>query len=114
MPGDGAGLQGTVARPRLLALLDEGAQRRLVTVVADAGFGKSTLLGSWAAGRPCAWHTVRAEDRSLAAMVTALLEALRRQVPALSAVLAAELQGPRGPDADAEQETRALAYAAVL
>ena len=43
-----------------------------------------------------------------------LLESLRRQVPALSEVLAAELQGPRGPDADAEQETRALAYAAVL
>ena len=114
MPGDGATTQGTVARPRLLALLDEGAQRRLMTVVADAGFGKSTLLGSWAAGRPCAWHTVRVEDRSLAGMVTALVEALRRQVPALSAVLAAELQGPRGPDADAEQETRALAYAAVL
>ncbi|TDO47167.1 ATP/maltotriose-dependent transcriptional regulator MalT [Kribbella sp. VKM Ac-2527] len=107
-------VQGTVARPRLTALLDEGAQRRLLTIVADAGFGKSTLLGSWVADRPCAWHTVRSEDRSLAAMVSGLVEAVRRQVPALSAVLAAELQGPRGPDADAEQETRALAYAAVL
>lgn len=112
--GDPASAQGTVARPRLAGLLDEGARRRLVTVVADAGFGKSTLLGSWAAQRPCAWYTVRAEDRSLAAMVTGLVEALRRQVPALSDVLAAELQGPRGPDADAEQGTRALAYAAVL
>lgn len=107
-------MQGTVARPRLTQLLDEGARRRLLTVVADAGFGKSTLLGSWAAERPCAWYTVRAEDRSLAAMVTGLVEALRRQVPALSTVLAAELQGPRGPDADAEQGTRALAYAALL
>jgi ATP/maltotriose-dependent transcriptional regulator MalT/DNA-binding SARP family transcriptional activator len=107
-------MQGTVGRPRLTKLLSEGARRRLLTVVADAGFGKSTLLGSWAAERPCAWYTVRAEDRSLAAMVTGLVEALRRQVPALSAVLAAELQGPRGPDADAEQSTRALAYAALL
>ncbi|ADB31189.1 transcriptional activator domain protein [Kribbella flavida DSM 17836] len=106
--------QGTVARPRLTALLEEGVQRRLLTVVADAGFGKSTLLGSWAAERPCAWYTVRAEDRSLAAVVSGLVESLRRQVPALSTVLTAELQGPRGPDADAEQETRALAYAAVL
>ena len=111
---EGTVAQGTVARPRLAGLLDEGARRRLLTVVADAGFGKSTLLGSWAAQRPCAWYTVRAEDRSLAAMVTGLVEALRRQVPALSDVLAAELQGPRGPDADAEQSTRALAYAAVL
>jgi ATP/maltotriose-dependent transcriptional regulator MalT/DNA-binding SARP family transcriptional activator len=114
MPGDGAPAQGTVDRPRLTALLDEGAQRRLLTVVADAGFGKSTLLGSWAAKRPCAWYTVRAEDRSLAAMVSGLVEAVRRQVPALSAILAAELHGPRGPDADAEQDTRALAYAGVL
>ncbi|NEA37421.1 tetratricopeptide repeat protein [Streptomyces sp. SID13031] len=107
-------MQGTVARPRLTKLLGEGSRRRLLTVVADAGFGKSTLLSSWAAEWPCAWYTVRAEDRSLAAMVTGLVDALHRQVPALSAVLAAELQGPRGPDADAEQGTRALAYAALL
>jgi ATP/maltotriose-dependent transcriptional regulator MalT len=97
----------------LTSLLDEGVRRRLLTVVADAGFGKSTLLSSWAAGRPCAWHTVRAEDASLAAMVAGLVAALRRQVPALEAI-PAELQSPRGPDADAEQETRALAYAALL
>ncbi|MEV5965761.1 tetratricopeptide repeat protein [Kribbella sp. NPDC051952] len=106
-------LAGTVGRPRLTALLDEGVQRRLLSVVADAGFGKSTLLSSWAAERPCAWHTVRAEDGSLAAMVSALVTALRRQVPALESI-PAELQSPRGPDADAEQETRALAYAALL
>jgi ATP/maltotriose-dependent transcriptional regulator MalT len=104
---------GTVGRPRLTALLDEGVQRRLLTVVADAGFGKSTLLSSWATQRPCAWHTVRAEDGSLAAMVSALVTALRPQVPALE-TLPAELLSPRGPDADAEQQTRALAYAALL
>ncbi|MEU4291852.1 BTAD domain-containing putative transcriptional regulator [Kribbella sp. NPDC026596] len=104
---------GTVGRPRLGALLDEGVQRRLLTVVADAGFGKSTLLSSWATDKPCAWHTVRAEDGSLAAMVSALVTALRRQVPALETI-PAELQSPRGPDADAEQQTRALAYAALL
>ncbi|TDC35079.1 tetratricopeptide repeat protein [Kribbella albertanoniae] len=104
---------GTVDRPRLVALLDEGVQRRLLTVVADAGFGKSTLLSAWAAGRTCAWHTVRAEDASLAGMVAGLVAALRSQVPALASI-PAELQSPRGPDADAEQETRALAYAALL
>lgn len=105
---------GTVERPRLLALLDEGAGRRLTAVVADAGFGKSTLLASWAAERSCAWFTVRSDDGSLAAMVTGLVEALRLKVPGISAVLTAELQGARGPDAEAEQQTRALAYAAVL
>ncbi|MFC0622451.1 tetratricopeptide repeat protein [Kribbella deserti] len=106
--------RGTVERARLLALLDEGAGRRLTTVVADAGFGKSTLLASWAAQRSCAWFTVRADDGSLTAMVTGLVEALRLQVPGISAVLTSELHGARGPDADAEQQTRALAYAAVL
>jgi len=86
-----------------------------VTIVADAGFGKSTLLASWAAERPCAWCTLAADDHSLAAMTAGLVDALRLQVPALSAVsVAAVLEGPRGPDADAEQPTRALAYAALL
>jgi ATP/maltotriose-dependent transcriptional regulator MalT len=116
MPADGdrSSVLGTVARPRLSALLDEGSGRPLSTVVADAGFGKSTMLNSWAAERSCAWYTVRAEDRSLAKMASGLGDALRYRVPELSAVLAAELQGPRGPDAEAEQETRALAYAALL
>ncbi|MEU4197193.1 tetratricopeptide repeat protein [Kribbella sp. NPDC026611] len=97
----------------MTALLDEGAQRRLLTVVADAGFGKSTLLREWSTGRLCAWHTVRSEDGSLAAMVSGLVDALQRQVPALETI-PAELHSPRGPDADAEQQTRALAYAALL
>ncbi|WP_436498654.1 BTAD domain-containing putative transcriptional regulator [Actinokineospora sp. HUAS TT18] len=105
---------GTVARPRLDELLSEGTRRRLVTVVADAGFGKSTLLASWAARNPCAWYTVTAEDRTLAGMVTGLLDALRLRVPGLSSAIAGVLDGPRGPDADAEQPMRALAYAAAL
>ena len=105
---------GTVARPRLDDLLAEGTRRRLVTVVADAGFGKSTLLASWAARHACAWYTVTAEDRGLAAMVTGLLDALRLRVPALSSAIAGVLDGPRGPDADAEQPMRALACAAAL
>ncbi|MBC6451677.1 BTAD domain-containing putative transcriptional regulator [Actinokineospora xionganensis] len=105
---------GTVIRPRLDDLLAEGTRRRLITVVADAGFGKSTLLASWAARNPCAWYTVTAEDRTLAAMVNGLLDALRLRVPALSSAIAGVVDGPRGPDADAEQPMRALAYAAAL
>lgn len=102
----------TIARPRLDALLDDGARRRLVTVVADAGFGKSTLLASWAARRRCAWYTVTSDGSGLAAILTGLVEALRLEVPALSA--GGLLGGTHGPDADAEQPIRALAYAAAL
>jgi len=40
---------GLVGRPRLLAKLDEGAQRALTLVCAPAGYGKTTLLAEWAA-----------------------------------------------------------------
>jgi DNA-binding SARP family transcriptional activator/tetratricopeptide (TPR) repeat protein len=55
---------------------------------------------------------VTADDGSLAAMVTGLFDALRLQVPALSA--GALPGGTRGPDADAEQPIRALAYAGAI
>lgn len=106
--------QGTIPRQRLTELLDEGARRRLVTITADAGFGKSTLLASWADDRPCAWYTLTAADRPLAAMVAGLVDALRLRVPALSPAVAAARDPHRGPDADAEQPMRALAYAELL
>jgi LuxR family transcriptional regulator, maltose regulon positive regulatory protein len=46
-----------VSRPRLLALLESGAGRKLTLVSAPAGYGKTTLLAEWAstAERPVAW-----------------------------------------------------------
>lgn len=114
LDGDRPSTQGTVPRPRLQAMLDQADDRRLLAVVADAGFGKSTLLTSWAADRPCAWYTVRSADRSLAAMISGLADALRPRAPDLSAVLAAEVHGLRGPDAESELDSRALAYASWL
>jgi LuxR family transcriptional regulator, maltose regulon positive regulatory protein len=53
-----------VARPRLLARLDEGMGRELVLVCTPAGFGKTTLLAEWArAGRrPVAWLSLDEGD----------------------------------------------------
>ena len=39
--------RGEVPRPRLHARLDEVTRARLAVVVADAGFGKTTLLHQW-------------------------------------------------------------------
>jgi LuxR family maltose regulon positive regulatory protein len=51
-------------RPRLLRVLDEAASRRLTLVVAPAGFGKTTLLASWArqAPVPVAWLSLDSGD----------------------------------------------------
>lgn len=38
----------TLPRPQLESRLVEALSRRLTTVVAGAGFGKSTLLAGWA------------------------------------------------------------------
>jgi ATP/maltotriose-dependent transcriptional regulator MalT/DNA-binding SARP family transcriptional activator len=105
---------GLVVRPRLEALVAEGARRRLLTVVADAGFGKSTLLSSYVESRACAWYTLSPEDGSLHSMLPGLLAAIRLQVPALAGSLGPSWLGGRGPDAEAEQPRRALAYAGLI
>ena len=46
-----------VDRPELLRRLDDVGARRLVTVVAGAGFGKSTLLAAWVARVHGAWYS---------------------------------------------------------
>ncbi|GAA4872714.1 LuxR C-terminal-related transcriptional regulator [Pseudonocardia benzenivorans] len=55
-----------VARPRLFRLLDDGSRYPLVTVVAPAGWGKTTLLSTWLAERAddsvVAWLSVDQED----------------------------------------------------
>ncbi|MCC6619313.1 MAG: LuxR family transcriptional regulator, partial [Chloroflexi bacterium] len=53
-------MEPLLRRPHLERILDEALTRRLTTVVADAGFGKSTLLASWAAARPVAWYGIAA------------------------------------------------------
>ena len=71
---------GTIARPRLFALLAE--QHPLTLVVAPAGFGKTTLVSSWLETTtvPYGWLTLDEGDSDPAVFLTYLLAAL--QVPA--------------------------------
>ena len=71
----------SVERQRLLQRLDAGLQGKLTLVCAPAGFGKSTLLGAWAAAcdHPSAWLSLDAGDRDpdqFAAYLTASLRSV--------------------------------------
>lgn len=67
-----------VPRPHLLARLDEGLARPLILVTAPAGFGKTTLVSTWARACRCpvAWLALEPADsdpaRFLAYVVAAL------------------------------------------
>src|SRR6266511_1493542 len=66
-----------IVRPRLLRHLDESLARRLTIVLADAGYGKSVLVGAWAATVPCVWYAVGPDDTSLAAFVLGIAATFR-------------------------------------
>jgi ATP/maltotriose-dependent transcriptional regulator MalT/DNA-binding SARP family transcriptional activator len=78
-----------VRRPQLLARLNEAHDRRLTTVVAGAGFGKSTLVGAWARAPTAAWLTCDRADRDLGTFVRGLADALRLRLPRLGGELQA-------------------------
>jgi ATP/maltotriose-dependent transcriptional regulator MalT len=65
-----------VRRPALEQLLEEAERRRLTSIVAGPGFGKSTLVASVAAERGWAWYLVDGADASLPAFARGLTDAL--------------------------------------
>ncbi len=91
--------QNLVARPRLLARLDEGLGRPLTLVSASAGFGKTTLLSAWIAGRgqPAAWLSLDEADSDPTRFLSYLVAALQTIQPGLGESVATALQTPRPP-----------------
>jgi ATP/maltotriose-dependent transcriptional regulator MalT/DNA-binding SARP family transcriptional activator len=103
-----------VPRPRVQRRLDGVRSSRLTTVVAGAGFGKSTILADLAARTRTAWYTVSDEDRDLDAFAQGIVDALRLRLPALSTSLSLAVDGARGPDAERHELDRANALAALV
>jgi DNA-binding SARP family transcriptional activator len=101
-------------RERLQARLDEAPRRRLTSVVAGAGFGKSTLLAAWAEHHEVAWYTLDADDSALSRFARGIVDALRLRVPDLPADLALAPGAARGPDSGGDPHARADAFAAAL
>jgi len=69
---------GTVRRSSLIERLARGNPRPIVSVVAPAGYGKTTLLSQWAErnGQAFAWVTVDEGDNDPKVLLTYVAEAL--------------------------------------
>jgi LuxR family maltose regulon positive regulatory protein len=65
-----------IERPRLLALLDE-SRARVKTLVAPAGYGKTTLAEQWVGreGQRGAWFTARRSSTDVAALALGIARA---------------------------------------
>ena len=74
---------GTVRRSSLIERLTRGDPRPVVTVVAPAGYGKTTLLSQWAerGGHRVAWVSVDERDNDPKVLLTYVAEALNAVEP---------------------------------
>ena len=74
---------GTVRRPSLIERLAKGDRGPIVSVVAPAGYGKTTLLSQWAEGngQAFAWVSVDEGDNDPKVLLTYVAEALNAVEP---------------------------------
>jgi len=91
-------------RARLLQALRDNAERPLTLVIADAGFGKTTLLATWTRGlrRPVVWYSLMPSDADVVVFGRYLLEGFRREQPRFGADVERALDEARPGDRFAE------------
>lgn len=92
-----------VLRPRLLERLDAGLHRKLTLISAPAGFGKTTLISAWAAGRsaPVAWLSLEEADGDPVRFLTYLVAALQMLAPQVGQGVLGALQSQPPPPTEA-------------
>jgi tetratricopeptide (TPR) repeat protein len=92
-----------IERPRLFVLLDE-SKARVRTLVAPAGYGKSTLAEQWIArdGRRGAWFTARSSSTDVAALALGLARTCAALVEGCDARLREHLRALPAPAENVE------------
>jgi LuxR family maltose regulon positive regulatory protein len=93
--------QGAVVRSRLTDLLTKGAGSKLTLVSAPPGFGKSTLVGAWAAARHAdlalGWLSLDSDDNDPTTFWSYVVAAMRMASPSVgqAALAALEAEPPQ-------------------
>jgi len=86
-----------VPRRRLSELLDQGLKRKMILISAPAGFGKTTLLSDWLAGRPepAAWVSLDEGDNDPIRFWSYLVAALKKVHPGVGEGAMSALKAPQ-------------------
>jgi len=89
--------ENRVRRPRLLAQLRAGLDRRLTLISSPAGFGKTTLLSEFAVecDRPAAWFSIDPEDNDAVRFMSYLIASLDSIETGWGQSLYSALQSPK-------------------
>ncbi len=76
--------EATLSRDRLLDWLERHIHRRVITVVAETGFGKTTLLTDFTRRAPvrCLWYRLDTGDRDPISFLNYVVAAAREAIPA--------------------------------
>src|SRR5215204_4172097 len=95
-----------VSRPRLVERLNQGIERKLTLVSAQAGFGKSTLLSEWLAAIPAGeraagWVSLDESDNDPALFWAYAIAALRKIHPGAGGNALTLVQAPQPPPIEA-------------
>jgi ATP/maltotriose-dependent transcriptional regulator MalT len=87
-----------IERPRLFVLLDD-SNAQVRTLVAPAGYGKTTLAEQWVArsGRRSAWYTARSASTDVAALALGVARAAAELVPGCDERLREHLRAVPNP-----------------
>ncbi|MEX2426034.1 MAG: LuxR C-terminal-related transcriptional regulator [Thermomicrobiaceae bacterium] len=92
----------TIARPRLIELLNQRMNSRLTLLSAPAGFGKTTLALEWvrSCGKPVAWLSLDSGDSNPTRFLAHLLAAVQTVAPEVGTGLTRTLQTPQPPSSE--------------
>ena len=88
-----------VQRPRLIERLNAGLRGKLTLISAQAGFGKTTLVSQWIAGRerPVAWLSLDESDNDPVRFLTYIVAAMQTIATNVGEGALGLLQSPQSP-----------------